>query len=186
MTPDQHVNNTREKMQKALEHLQSELVGIRGSRAHPGLVENVKVEAYGTKMVLKELASISVLDPRLLQVQVWDQANTSVVDRAIREANLGLNPVTDNNLIKIPIPPLSEERRNQMKKLVREKSEEAHVAVRNIRREAVEFIGKSEKAGGITEDEKFRLIDQVQKVTDEFTKNIDTISDQKSEEVMKF
>lgn len=186
MTPDQHISNTRAKMQKVLDYLQSGLASIRGSKAHPALVENIKIDAYGAKMSLKELATISVLDPRLLQIQVWDQVNVSAIDKAVREANLGLNPVTEGNIIKIPVPPLSEERRTQMKKLVREKSESAHIAIRNLRRESIEFIGKSEKAGGINEDEKFRLTDEVQKITDEFSSKVNTLANQKSEEVMKF
>ena len=186
MALDQLTNDTRQKMQKAVEHLLSELSGIRGSRAHPGLVDGVSVIAYGQKMNLKEVASITVLDPRMLQVQVWDQANLSVVDKAIREASLGLNPVTDSNIIRIPIPPLSEERRKQMNKLVGEKAEATHIALRNVRREAIEVIGKNEKSGQVTEDEKFRQIDQIQKITDDFTKQSETISEEKSEEVMKF
>lgn len=186
MAQDQLINDTRQKMHKAVEHLSSELSGIRGSRAHPGLVEGVSIVAYGQKMNLKEVSSVTVLDPRMLQVQVWDQANVSVVDKAIRESNLGLNPVTDSNIIRIPIPPLSEERRKQMNKLVGEKAEAAHIALRNVRREAIETIGKNEKSGKISEDEKFSQIDQVQKITDEFTKQSETISKDKSEEVMKF
>jgi ribosome recycling factor len=175
----------REKMQKTLEHLREELAGVHTGRAHPSLLETIKVDAYGTKMDLRDLASINTPEPRFLVVQVWDQGNISNVEKAIRESNLSFNPSTENNIIRVPVPALSEERRKEMTKLVSEKREDAHVSIRQIRREAVDQIHKQEKSKQIAEDEKFRLSEQVQKVTDDFTNQVDTISKQKEKDILQ-
>jgi len=185
MDLDHLLKETKERMQKALEHLHGELAGVRTGRANPSLLEEIKVNAYNTKMALRDLASINSPEPRLLIVQVWDGSNTAAVDKAIQDANLGFNPAVDGNLIRVPIPSLSEERRKEMVKLVSERTEEAKVAVRQIRREAIEGIEKAEKRKEISEDEKFRADHEVQKATDEVDRQIESLSKSKEAEVLQ-
>ena len=185
MNLDKLLSETKQRMQKALEHLREELAGVRTGRANPALLEGVKVEAYGTKMDLRDLASINTPEPRLLVIQVWDAGNVPAIEKAIRESGIGLNPVTENNLIRVPIPPLSEERRREMIKLVGEKSENARVSIRQIRREVLEEIDKAEKKKKISEDDKFRFHEQVQKITDEFSNQIDTTVKAKEKELLE-
>jgi len=185
MNLDKLLSETKQRMQKALEHLREELAGVRTGRANPALLEGVKVDAYGAKMDLRDLASINTPEPRLLVIQVWDAGNVPAIEKAIRESGIGLNPVTENNLIRVPIPPLSEERRREMIKLVGEKSENARVSVRQIRREVLEEIDKAEKKKKISEDDKFRFHEQVQKITDEFSNQVDTTVKAKEKELLE-
>lgn len=178
-------NTTRTKMQKALEHLKEELSGVRTGRANPALLESIKVEAYGTKMDLRDLASINAPEPRLLVIQVWDQGNAAGIEKGIRDSNLGLNPATEGNLIRVPIPPLTEERRKEMTKTINEKSEAARVSIRQIRREAVEAIDKAEKSKEISEDEKFRSSEAIQKITEELTVEVEKFSKMKENEILQ-
>ena len=173
------------RMQKALEHLREELAGVRTGRASPALLEGVKVEAYGAKMNLRDLASINTPEPRLLVVQVWDRGNITAVERAIRESGSGLNPVTENNLIRVAVPPLSEERRKEMIRLVGEKTESGRVAIRQIRREALEEIDAAEKKKKVSEDEKFRFHEQAQKVTDEISHQVENLARAKEKELLE-
>lgn len=154
---------TQQKLNKALDNLKSELSTIRTGRANPSLIENVKVAVYGTQMRVLDLASITAPDARLLVVQPFDQNNTLEIEKAIRNASLGLNPATEGNIIRVPLPPLSEETRKSYLKLVNEKAEQGRIALRNIRREVIDEIERREKQKEISEDEKFRLKDQVQK-----------------------
>lgn len=185
MNPDQLINDAKDRMEKALAHLKEELVSVRTGRASPALLETLKVEAYGTKMDLRDLASINSPEPRLLVLQVWDQANISPVEKAIRESDLAVNPVTENNIIRVPIPPLSEERRREMTKTVGEKSEAARISIRAIRREAVDATNKAEKRKEISEDEKFKTSEKVQKVTENITREVDTLAKEKTNEVLQ-
>lgn len=185
MNPDQHISETRQKMEKALEHFRDELNGVRTGRATPALLETIKADVYGTKMDLRDLASIRAPEPRLLALQVWDSANVGAVEKAIRDCDLSLNPVTENNIVRVPIPPLSEERRREMTKLASEKAEAARVAIRQIRREAVDAINSAEKSKKISEDEKFRSSEKVQKVTEEFSSTVDSIAKQKESEILQ-
>src|SRR3990170_8801400 len=165
MNPDQLVDATKSRMQKTLDHLREELAGVRTGRASPSLLETIKVDAYGTKMNLRDLASINAPEPRLLLVQVWDQGNVAAVEKAIRDSDLALNPAVENNIIRVPIPPLSEERRREMSKIVGEKLEASRVNIRQTRRDAVEAIEAAEKRKEVSEDEKFRASEKVQKIT---------------------
>ena len=180
---EQLISETKQKMQKALVHLREELASVRTGRAAPVLIEQVKVEVYGSTMPLRDLASINAPEPRLLLVQVWDAGNVGAITKAIREAGMGLNPAEESNVIRVPVPALTEERRKEMTKLVHEKAEAARVAVRSVRREAMEHIDKEEKKGNISEDEKHRYHEQVQKVTDEISGEVDKIAKGKEAEL---
>ncbi|MDP2720710.1 MAG: ribosome recycling factor [bacterium] len=185
MNPENLIDEARQKMQKTLDHLREELSGVRTGRASPSLLETIKVDVYGTKMDLRDLASINAPEPRLLVVQVWDQANIAAIERAIRGSDLALNPVTENNIIRVPIPPLSEERRREMSKIVSEKLEASRVNIRQTRRDAVEAIEAAEKRKEVSEDEKFRATEKVQKATEEFTGKVDSLAKQKENEILQ-
>lgn len=185
MDPNQLLSDTKQRMQKAAGYLKEELASVRTGRASPSLLETIKVEAYGARMALRDLASINAPEPRLLVVQVWDQANIQPVETAIRDSDLALNPVIENNIIRVPIPPLSEERRREMTKLASEKAEGTRVSIRQTRREAVETIETAEKKKEISEDESFKLKENVQKVTEDFTHQVDNLAKQKESEILQ-
>ena len=172
---DQLISQTKEKMNKAVEHAKTELAGVRTGRANPALLEQVKVDAYGSSMVLRDIASINSPEPRLLLVQPWDKANTDAIIKSIRESVQGLNPVEEGNVIRVAIPQLTEERRRELIKLVHEKAETSKVAIRSARREAMETLEKNERSGKISKDDKHRYSEQVQKITDEASSVIDDI-----------
>jgi len=185
VNPDQLVDDAKSRMEKALAHLKEELSSVRTGRASPALLENLKVEAYSTKMSLRDVASINAPEPRLLVLQIWDQANVQAVERAIRDSDLALNPITESNLIRVPIPQLSEERRREMTKIVGDRGESARVSIRQIRREAIDNIHKAEKKKNISEDEKFRTSEKVQKITEEVTASINNLAKQKTSEILQ-
>lgn len=172
---EQLITSTEQKMQKVVEHVKLELASVRTGRANPVLIEQIKVDAYGSPMVLRDLASINSPEPRLLIVQPWDKGNTDSIIKAIRDAGQSLNPVEEGNVIRVPIPQLNEERRRELIKLVHEKTEGAKVAVRSARREAIDTIEKDEKSGKISKDDRHRYSEQVQKITEEISKQIDDI-----------
>lgn len=180
---EQLISQTKQKMQKVLAHLKNELTSVRTGRANPALVEQIKVDVYGSKMDLRDLASINSPEPRLLVVQPWDKNNTDIVIKAISESGGGFNPVEEGDIIRVPVPPLSEERRKEMIKLVHEKGEAAKVSIRSVRREAMDSINKDEKSGKISKDEKHRYEENVQKVTDEISREIDDILKSKEKEL---
>jgi ribosome recycling factor len=175
------VKELRKRMEGAVTALKSEFGGLRTGRASPTLVEHIMVEAYGAQQPVSQLGTISVPDPRTLSVQVWDKAVVSAVDRAIRDAGLGVNPIVDGTLIRIPIPALTQERRTELVKIAHKYAEQARVAVRNVRRDGMEHIKKS----GLSEDEQKRLHDQVQKQTDEVIKLVDSTLAAKQAEIMQ-
>jgi ribosome recycling factor len=172
------------KMAKAIDHLQHELQTIRTGRANPALIENVTVDYYGTPTPLNQLAQISVPEARMLLVQPYDRSQMGAMERAIRDSGMGLNPANDGQLIRVPIPALTEERRKEFVRLVRRHAEDARVAVRNVRREELQQVQKQEKAGDIPEDDARRIGDQLQKVTDAHVGKIDAIGSRKEEDVM--
>lgn len=172
---EQLISQTKEKMNKAIDHLNQELTSVRTGRANPALIEQLKVDAYGSPMVLRDIASINSPEPRLLVVQPWDKANSVAIIKAIREAGQSLNPVEESDVIRVPIPQLNEERRKELIKLVREKAESSKVVARSARREAMDRLEKDEKAGKISKDDKHRFSEQVQKVTTEVSAKIDDI-----------
>lgn len=173
---EQEISDARHRMQKAIEHLLEELLSIRSGRAAPSLLESIKVNAYGQMMGLKELASITAPEPRMLLVQPWDQGNSDAIVKAIRDSAMGFNPIIEANLIRVSVPQLNEERRNDLIKLVNEKSEAARVSIRSVRREIIESIDKGEKNGKISKDDSHRFKDQVQKITDEMIGEIDKVA----------
>ncbi len=172
----------KRRMQGAVSALRGELAGLRTGRASASLLEPIRVDAYGSSMPLNQVGSVSVPEPRMLSVQVWDRALVSAVDRAIREANLGLNPVTDGTLLRIPIPDLTADRRQELVKIAHKYAEAARVAVRHVRRDGHDIL-KKEKSGGMSEDQQRKLTDQIQKMTDDTIAEIDGILATKEAEI---
>ena len=173
------------RMNGAVATLRSEFSGLRTGRASPALLDPVNVDAYGSAMPVSQLGTVSAPEPRLLTVQVWDKGLVKSVDKAIRDAGLGLNPQIDGQLLRIPIPELNEERRREMVKLAGKYSEQARIAVRNVRRDGMDLLKKLEKAHDIGEDEHHTLADELQKVTDKNVLEIDRILQAKDQEIMQ-
>jgi ribosome recycling factor len=173
------------RMDGAIASLKTEFSGLRTGRASIHLLDTIVVVAYGTPTPINQVASVSASDARMLSVSVWDKSVVGAVDRAIREAPLGLNPITDGQTLRIPIPPLSEERRKELQKLAGQFAESARVAVRNVRRDGMELIKRIEKAGGLSEDQAKGRSNDVQKVTDAHIKMIDDLLKHKAEEIMQ-
>jgi ribosome recycling factor len=171
------------RMHGAVAALKGELAGLRTGRASASLVEPIHVDAYGTSMPLNQLATISVPEPRMISVQVWDRSMVQAVDRAIREANLGLNPIMEGQLLRIPIPELNAERRQELVKVAHKYAEQARVAVRHVRRDGLDHLKKEEKDGGMSEDDQKKLADQIQKLTDSTISEIDAILATKEGEI---
>ncbi|MCR4282771.1 MAG: ribosome recycling factor [Bauldia sp.] len=165
------ISELKRRMHGAVSALRTELAGLRTGRASTSLLEPIHVDAYGSSMALNQVASVSVPEPRMLSVQVWDKALVSAVDRAIREANLGLNPIMDGTLLRIPIPTLTADRRQELVKIAHKYAEQARVAVRHVRRDGLDTIKKTEKA----EDLQHQMTEQIQKMTDETIAEIDGI-----------
>lgn len=177
--------DVRAQMEKAIDAIRHEFGGVRTGKASPALLDMVRAEAYGSKMPVTQLATISAPEPRLLMVQPWDKSLMGVIEKAIRSAELGLNPANDGNVIRIPIPALNEERRREMVKLLHKIAEEGRIAVRHVRQEANKQIKAKEHEHEISEDEARRQIDEVQKLTDEFIERIDHLLKSREEEVME-
>ena len=173
------------KMEKSIEHLQQELTHIRTGRANPALIDQVMVPYYGTPTPLNQLAQISTPEARLLVVQVYDRGQIGAVEKAIRDASLGLNPANDGQVIRVPIPPLTEERRREYVKMVKQKAEETRVAIRNIRRDEIHRIQEQEKAGELAQDAAKRGQEQLQKITDGHIGKVDAVAARKEAEVME-
>lgn len=174
----------KRRMHGAVDALRHDLGGLRTGRASTALLDPVQVEVYGAVMPLNQCATVSVPEPRLLSVQVWDKANVQPVDKAIRSAGLGLNPVVDGQMIRLPIPDLTEERRKELAKLVGQYAEKARVAVRNVRRDGMDGLKQAEKNHEISEDERKRHETEVQKLTDETIKEIDEVAHSKEQEIL--
>lgn len=175
----------KSRMDKAVAALKEEFGGLRTGRANAGLLEPVMVEAYGTMSPLSSVGAINAPEPRMLSVTVWDKAMVIPVEKAIRSSGLGLNPVTDGMIVRVPIPPLTEERRREYVKLAGKYAEQQRIAVRNVRREANDELKKAEKDGVISQDEQKRMNDEVQKATDEAVKRVDEALKTKEAEIMQ-
>jgi ribosome recycling factor len=175
----------RDRMDKAVLALKDEFGGLRTGRASATLLEPIMVEAYGSSMSITSVAAISVPEPRLITVNVWDKGTVVAVEKAIRAAGLGLNPVVDGQTLRVPIPPLTEERRKDLVKLAAKYAEQQRVAVRNVRREAMEDLKKAEKDGAISQDELKRMETEVQGFTDAAVKRIDETLKTKEQEIMQ-
>lgn len=176
---------TQEKMEKAIQVLKKDLLTLRAGRANPAMLEKVQVEYYGTTMPINQMANISTPDPRSLVIQPWDKSALGEIERAILKSELGFTPTNDGNVVRISIPPLTEERRNELVKVARKMGEEAKVAIRNVRRDANEDIKKLEKNGEIPEDESRRAQDEIQKLTDRFIKEVDQVVAGKEKEILE-
>ncbi|MBR9834720.1 MAG: ribosome recycling factor [Alphaproteobacteria bacterium] len=173
------------RMEGAISALNTELQGLRTGRASINLLDNVQVMAYGAKVPMSQVGSVSVMDSRMLAVNIWDKTIVGTADKAIREAGLGLNPVVDGQTLRIPIPPLNEERRVELTKVAGKYAEAARVAVRNIRRDGMDALKKMEKDGDINEDDLRSMSDDVQKLTDRFVKTVDETLKAKEAEIMQ-
>src|SRR6476469_1678282 len=185
MTPDDILLETEAAMEKGVEYMLHEFAAVRTGKASPALVENIDVEAYGTSMKLKQLALISTPEPRLLLIQPFDASVTKSIEKALKESKIGITPAVDGKLIRLPIPELSEERRKDLVKSLKQMAEEARVRVRANRRTAMDEAKKLEKEGGVTEDQLRDAEGAIQKLTDRFVKSIDDHLERKDAEVMK-
>lgn len=183
MTVD--IKDIQRRMDGALNVLRTEFAGLRTGRASASLLEPVVVDAYGSKMPISQLATVSVPEPRLLTVQVWDNTLVQSVDKAIRESDLGLNPQTEGGLIRVPIPDLNEERRHELVKVAGKYAEQTRVAVRNVRRDGMEQLKRMEKASEISQDEHRDRSDEIQAMTDDHVKRIDEAYHGKEAEIMQ-
>lgn len=183
--PKPDLKTYRDRMDKSVAALKEEFGGLRTGRANAGFLDPVQVEAYGSTSPLNAVAAISVPEPRLISVSVWDKSMVQAVDKAIRAAGLGLNPIVDGQMLRIPIPPLTEERRKEYVKLAGKYAEQQKIAVRNVRRDANDDLKKAEKAGDISQDEQKKMEADVQKDTDAAIKRIDEMLKAKEAEIMQ-
>ncbi len=185
MDPDEIMLEAEAAMEKGFEYLQHEFSSVRTGKASPALVENIDVEAYGAQMKLKQLALITTPEPRLLVIQPFDASTTKDIEKAIKESKIGINPIVDGKIIRLPIPALSEERRKDLVKGIKQMAEEARVRVRSTRRESIDSLKKAEKEGSISEDQLESLEKEIQKLTDQFGKKIDDSVGLKEAEILK-
>lgn len=172
------------RMKGAVESLKSDLSGLRTGRANTSLLDPVVVEVYGSMMPIAQVATVNAPEPRMLAVQVWDKSNVSAVEKGIAKANLGLNPMTDGQTIRLPMPDLTEERRKELAKLAGQYAEKAKIAIRNVRRDAMESLKADEKKKDISEDERKRMEDDVQKMTDAHVADADEAAAKKEQEIL--
>jgi ribosome recycling factor len=172
------------RMQGAVEALRHDLSGLRTGRANVALLDPVNVEVYGAQMPLNQVATVSTPEPRMLSVQVWDRSNVGPVEKAIRSAGLGLNPINDGQVLRLPIPDLTEERRKELAKLAHQYAEKARVAIRNVRRDGMDALKADEKKHEISEDERKRAEVDVQKLTDDMVKAVDETAAHKEKEIL--
>jgi len=178
------INKIKPKLEKTVEYLKSELVSLQIGRATPSLIENLEIQAYNQKMALKDLASIQSQEPRMIIIRPWDKTIIKNIESAIRKSSLGLSPVTDEDFIRLMIPPLSEERRKEIAKILNEKVEECRISIRRNREEIWREIQDMKQAKELTEDDKFKSKNELQKIVDEFNKKVDDIKKKKEEEIM--
>jgi ribosome recycling factor len=186
MTTREILHNTEEKMKKTIDSVARELSEIRTGRASPGLVEGLHVDYYGTPTLLKQLASISVPAVNLITIQPWDPAAIVEIEKAIMKSNIGINPSNDGKLVRLSIPPLSKERREELVKVVHKMSEEGRISLRTIRRDSKEALEKLEKDKLVSEDDKFRGIDELQKLIDKYTAKVEELLKSKEKEALEF
>lgn len=182
---DELLLEIEEKMEKAAQVYSTEVRGIRTGRATPGLVENIRVEYYGSPTPLKQIASISVPEPRLLVIKAFDPSSVKNIEKAILKSEIGLTPTTDGRLLRLPIPPLSEERRQQLAHQIKDLGEKAKVAIRNIRRDGNREVEQREKNSEIGEDDLYRIKDEIQELTKTYEKKVDEIYEEKKKEVLE-
>jgi ribosome recycling factor len=176
--------NTEQKMHKSIETLKADLAKVRTGRAHTGILDHIQVDYYGNPTQLTQVANVTLIDARTIGVQPWEKKMIAVVEKAIRESDLGLNPSTHGDMIRVPTPALTEERRKEMVKLVKGEGEDAKIAIRNIRRDANESLKKLLKDKAVSEDDERRAQDEVQKLTDKFVIEVDKMMVEKEKEIL--
>ena len=177
-------NDLNKRMEGALDRLKHDYAGLRTGRASAGMLDPIQVDAYGSMMPLNQLANVSVPEPRMLIVSVWDKSMVKAVEKAIANSNLGLNPAADGQNVRVPVPELSEERRRELSKVAGQYAENAKVAVRNVRRDGMDALKKAEKDGDISEDDHRRKSDEIQKLTDDFVRKVDALYQEKEKDIM--
>jgi len=182
---DPILRDAETKMTKSVEHFAADLATIRTGRANPALIDKIMVPYYGTPTPLNQLAQISAPEPRLLVVQVYDKSQMGTIEKALRTSEQGLNPANDGTVIRVPIPPLTEERRREYVRLVKQKAEEARVAIRNVRRDELHRIDHLQKGGEVAEDESKRASTRLQKITESQIERVDALAGRKEHEVME-
>ena len=185
LTPQKVLDEVERKMARSIDALKRELNTLRTGRATPSLIENISVDYYGVPTPLKQIASISAPDARAIMVQPWDKQSLREIEKSLMKSDMGFNPSNDGNVITVPIPPLNQERRQDMVRLLKRKLEEGKVSVRNVRREGLENLRKLEKDKAISQDENRRAQDQLQKTTDSHTKTVDEVGAAKETEIMQ-
>ena len=178
------IHDTEEKLKKTVESTVREFSEIRTGRANPGIVEGIMVECYGTHMPLKQVATISVPEPRLLTIHPWDQSNINPIEKAILKSELGITPVNDGKVVRISIPTLTKERIEELKKILHKIAEQGRVSIRTVRRDAIATVDKMESSKQITEDAKFKGHDEIQKLTEKYTKRIEELLTNKEKELV--
>lgn len=181
---DESIKEANDRMSKAITVLKTEFAGIRTGRASASLLERVYVDYYGVKTPVNQLATVTAPEPQLVVIQPWDRTVIEQIEKAIQQSDLGINPTNDGNVIRLPFPPLTEERRKDLVKLIHKIAEESRIAIRNIRRDLNEHLKAAQKAGDISENELERALAETQKITDRFIAEIDTILEHKEKEVM--
>ena len=182
---DSRLKNFEKKMEETLNSLQKDLSTIRTGRAHSSMLDLIKVEVYGQNMPINQIGTVSVSDPQTITVQIWDVNNVKFCEKALRESELNLNPIVDGQILRIPVPKLSEERRKELSKIVGQQSEKIKISIRNIRRNGMDFLKTEEKEKKISEDENKKLSNELQKMTDDFIKKIDLKIKEKEQEILK-
>lgn len=185
MSSEINLNDLRRRMNGAIENLKSEFVGLRTGRASVNLMDPVMVEAYGSKIPLNQIATVSTPESRMISVNIWDKSMVAAAEKAVRNAGLGLNPVVDGQTLRIPIPELNEERRAELTKISGKYAEQSRIAVRNVRRDGMDTIKRLEKDHKISQDEQKVYSDQIQKLTDEMVHEIDHLTEAKEKEIMQ-
>ena len=185
MTIDELMNQTKDKMTKTRDYFQKDMLTLRAGRANPQILDKIMVDYYGTQTPLKQMGNIIAPEPRLLTISLWDPKAISLVEKAIQKSDLGMNPSNDGKVIRLVVPELNEERRKELTKVVRKGAEEAKVAMRNTRRDAMEQIKKLKKDSKITEDDQRKAEDELQKLTDAQIKEVDKVAAEKEKEIME-
>ncbi|MEX0583299.1 MAG: ribosome recycling factor [Sneathiella sp.] len=180
-----NMKDLEKRMQGALEALKHEFAGLRTGRAHISLLDTVMVESYGSSMPINQVGTVSTPEPRSLSVQIWDKNNVKAVEKGIRNAGLGLNPVVDGMVVRVPIPELTEERRAELAKVAASYSENAKVAIRNVRRHGMDDAKSAEKDGDFSEDDRKKAEDTIQKLTDNYVEKVDGMLSEKQQEIMQ-
>ena len=185
MSTNSRLKSFEKKMEESIISLSKDLSTIRTGRAHSSMLDLVKVDVYGQSLPINQIGTISISDPQTLSIQVWDSNNVKFCEKAIRESDLNLNPIVDGQLLRIPVPKLSEDRRKELSKIVGQQSEKIKISIRNIRRNGMDYLKQEEKNKNISEDESKKLSNDLQKLTDEFVKKIEIQIKEKEQEILK-